>query len=169
MAKRRADAGGEIPVEPRQAPDDERVKRVGEVLDPIVSHVLAAIRAERADRKRIAKPRHGPREQRRGIALKRQHGPFAAAHDIVGRRGDIQQDQHRQIAVPALQHRVDARIGRVSGALGYCGDDAGIEIETISLRLTVPANRPTNLGGTNQGGEAVDDLAIAFLQLLDRS
>src|SRR5258708_40218591 len=76
--------------------------------------------------------------------------PFAAAHDIVGRRGDIQQDQHRQIAVPALQHRVDARIGRVSGALGYCGDDAGIEIETISLRLTVPANRPTWPFGTLQ-------------------
>ena len=80
--------------------------------------------------------RDGQRGGRRALVL--VHG-LAGGARLAGRAGDVEQDQHREVAAAAEAVDVDGFVGRRPGERLDAGLDRGVDVDVVALRLPAAA------------------------------
>ena len=115
VAQGGAQAGGPAGLQGGDPRLDVVVPVFGKTLDVQVTHIMAGIGVKSADGEGVAQLLDAPGEQRHGLPGQFQDGRIRTDGLLVERLGQVEQQQHGDIAAVGTVAHVDARVGVVGG------------------------------------------------------
>ena len=171
MAQGGAHAGAQATLHARQARLGQVIVGLIEILEAEVLNVVTAIRGETMDGEGVADAIDGPGQQPGGLAGQAQDSRtflIVLVDALVGGLGQVEQDQHCQVAHVAGDANVDAGVRHDAAADVDHGPHRGVEVQFLPLLVATAAHHPLGLEGVDQVADARGQGAVAGQQFIHR-